>query len=228
MTQLLYGLDIRTSQTEIALPNVTLHAQLSIPDGARAIVIFAQGRGSCRQNAVDTYLATGFQHAGFATLLPDLYTQEELQEDLEDAHIRFNVRMLNDRLTAITDWVTEQPATKRMTIGLMGASTGGAAALTVAANRPEAINAIACRGGRPDLAGVALRYVHAPTLLLVGENDQVVLSLNEIAADQLPYLHQLIPLPNTGHEFDEPGALEHLAAETLLWFTTYLTPNRAI
>jgi dienelactone hydrolase len=224
----LYGLEIQTSVVQIPLPNTTLEALLSIPDGARAIIVFAQGRGSCRSNAVDTFLAAQFQHAGFATLLPDLYTAEELQEDLQDAHVRFNVKMLGERLTGVADWLIQQPATRRMSVGFLGASTGGAAALTVSANRPETVNAVVCRTGRPDLTGDALPYVHAPTLLLVGENDHVILSLNEAAADQMPYTHKLIPITSAGHDFQEPGALEQLAAQALAWFTEYLAANRAI
>lgn len=223
----LFGLDVQSSQTHILLPQVALEAQLSLPDGAQAIILFAQGRGSARTNAIDTYLAAELQHSGFATLLLDLYTAAELREDLEDAHLRFNVRMLAERLTGVADFLVHNPATHHMTVGVIGASTGGAAALLAAASRPETIAAIACRSGRPDLAGGALRYVTAPTLLIVGENDRLVLALNESAADQLSCSHKLITVPNAGHEFREPGALEQLAGHTLQWFSGHLAPNRA-
>jgi putative phosphoribosyl transferase len=224
----LYGLDVQTSVTQIPLSSATLEGLLSIPDGARSIIVFAQGRGSCRNNAIDTFLATQLQHAGYATLLPDLYTPQELQQDMQDAHVRFNVRMLGERLTGVADWLVHHAATRHMTVGLLGASTGAAAAITTGANRPETTSAIVCRAGRPDLAGSALGYLHAPTLLLVGENDPVVISFNEQAADQMPHVHKLILVPNAGHEFQEPGALEQMAAHALQWFSGHLVPNRAL
>lgn len=224
----LFGLDILSTTVRIPAGDIELEGLLCIPDGARAIVAFAQGRGSSRTNAVDTYLAAELQHHGVATLLLDMYTPSELDEDTQDAHLRFNVRMLGDRLTAVADWLMNNPSTHHMVAGLMGASTGAAAALIAAGNRPEAINVIVCWAGRPDLAGDALRYVHSPTLLLVGENDHLVYSLNEFAIDQMTHVRKLIPVANAGHEFQELGALEHLADQACQWFNTYLTPNRAM
>ena len=224
----LFGLETKSSIIEIPLDDVALEGQLCLPDGARAVVVFAQGRGSCRTNAVDTFLAAQLQHAGYATLLADLYTPAELQEDIEDAHVRFNVRMLAHRLTGITDYLVHHASTHHMVTAFLGGSTGGAAALIVAANRPETVGAIVCRSARPDLAGNSLKYVHAPTLLLVGENDTLLLSLNERAADQLPYTHKLITIPNAGQNFQEAGVLEQFAVHALQWFSAYLTPNRAV
>jgi pimeloyl-ACP methyl ester carboxylesterase len=224
----LYELEIQTSTVQIPLPHVSLEAILAIPDGARSIVVFAQGRGSSRNNAVDTFQATQLQHAGFATLLLDLYTPKELQEDQQDAHLRFNVRMLGDRLTGVADWLIHHQTTHHMAVGFLAASTGAAATLIASANRPETIQAIACRSARPDLAGQALQYVTAPTLLVVGERDPLVLSLNELAMDKLSNVRKLVRIPRAGHDFEEPGVLEEASGHILAWFTDYLTPNRAV
>lgn len=224
----LYSLEVHTSPVQIALPDVTLEGLLGIPDGARSIIVFAQGRGSSRNNAIDTFLATEYQHAGLATLLLDLYTPAELEEDSFDAHLRFRTDMLGQRLTAVTDWMIHNTTTHPMSIGLMAASTGGAAAIIAAAARPEAINSLACRAARPDLARNALQYIHTPCLFIVGANDPLVAELNDAALAQMPPVGKLLQMPGVGHDFTEGGALEHLAFITVDFFTQHLPLNRAI
>lgn len=221
----LYGLDLHSAIVQIPLPHLTLEGDLCIPEGARAIVAFAQGRGSSRTNAVDAFLASQLHHAGFATLRVDLYTPQELLEDEQDAHLRFNVRMLGDRLIGVADWLIHEPRTHDMCVGLLAASTGAAAGLVASANRPETIQAIACRAARPDLAGQALHYVATPTLLVVGENDLLVLSLNELAMDKLTCVRKLVQIRGASHDFEEAGTMEEAAGRIVAWFTQYLTPN---
>lgn len=223
----LFGLDIHSETVQIPLGSATLEGTLSIPDGARSAIIFAQGRGHSRENAVDTCLAAEFQNQGYATLLLELYTPEELAEDAVDAHIRFNVPMLGDRLTQVTDWMVHSAPTHHMTFGFMAASTGAAGALIASGSRPDLVGAVVCRGGRPDLAGNALKFVEAPTLLVVGADDHVVVTLNERALQLLPASAAMEKMPGVGHEFAEPGALEQLGAIALSWFTKHLMPNRA-
>lgn len=223
----LFTLDVHCEAVKIPLPAATLEGTLSIPDGARSAVIFAQGRGHCRQNAVDTYLAAQFQNQGYATLLLELYTPREMDEDEFDGHIRFNVPMLGDRLTGVADWIARSGPTHHMSIGFMAASTGGAGALIAAANRADLVGAVVCRGARPDLAGTFLAHVEAPTLLIVGAQDNVVVGLNERALQLLPPGAAMETLAAVGHEFTEPGALEQLDALSLAWFNRHLTPNRA-
>lgn len=225
----LYSLDVRSSVVQLPVLGVELDALLSIPDGARSLILFAQGRGSSRQNAVDTYLAIEYQHAGFATMLLDLYTPAELDEDASDAHLRFRVSMLGQRLTGVTDWIVQNPTTRNMTIGIMAASTGGAASVITAVNRPEAISGLVCRSGRPDLAKDSLQYLQTPTLLIAGDNDPLLLAFNETARDAIPAnAARLIHMPGVGHDFAEPGAMENLSLLTTDWFSQHLALNRAI
>jgi dienelactone hydrolase len=225
----LYSLEVHSSLVQVPIAHAKLEGYLSIPDGARSAIIFAQGRGSARQNAIDTVLATHYQHSGIATLLLDLYTPAELDEDMQDAHLRFNTDMLGQRLTAAADWMVHSTTTRQLGLGVMAASTGGAAAMIAAAARPEAISAVACRAGRPDLAGQMLKYIQTPTLFLVGQNDPVVAKFNEAALDQMPSgFGRIVTLPGVGHEFTETGALETLASITTDWFGEKLPQNRAI
>ena len=223
----LFGLDVQTSEVLIPLGDSELQGHLSIPDGAQSIIVLAEGNGSGLINAADSFLTQEAVHFGFATLQVDLYTRKELADDSQCGFLRFAVKRLNERLSGTVDWLFHQPATQHMAVGLMGASTGAAAALMTAAGRPETIGAVVCRGGRPDLAGALLQFVHAPTLLIVGENDHLVADLNREVMDRLPLKRQMMVVPGAGHQFEEPGALEQVASASNQWFLDHLIPNRA-
>src|SRR6266545_204257 len=165
----------------IAAGSVTLEGNLSLPEGARGVVLFAHGSGSSRHSPRNRYVAQLLNEAGLATLLVDLLTSDEEAIDLRTAHLRFDIGLLARRLVDATDWLTRYPATEGLAVGYFGASTGGGAALVAAAERPDAVGAVVSRGGRPDLAGAALPRVSAPTLLVVGGEDTVVVELNEQA-----------------------------------------------
>jgi dienelactone hydrolase len=160
--------------------------------------------------------------AGIATLLIDLLTAEEEAFDTETAALRFNIDLLAERLLFITSWLQHQPATENLRLGYFGASTGAAAALVAAAKQPDAVKAVVSRGGRPDLAGHHLRAVRAPTLLIVGGNDHVVIELNRQAAAELKTEYRLEIIPGASHLFQEPGTLEHVAILAQEWFEDHL------
>src|SRR5919202_6796978 len=171
---------------EVSGQEVKLEAKLSIPRNAQGIVIFAHGSGSSRHSPRNRYVAQVLQNEGIATLLIDLLTEEEEEIDLQTRHLRFDIGLLAKRLIGATDWLKQNSESKDFKVGYFGASTGAAAALVAAVERPNTINAIVSRGGRPDLAGIdTLRKVQAPTLLIVGENDKQVIQLNEKALEQL-------------------------------------------
>jgi dienelactone hydrolase len=223
----LFGLDVQTSEVLIPLGDSELQGHLSVPDGAQSVIVLAEGNGSGLINAADSFLTQEALHVGFAALQVDLYTRKELGEDSHCGYLRFAVKRLNERLSGTVDWLFHQSATQHMAVGLMGSSTGAAAALMTAAGRPETIGAVVCRGGRPDLAGDLLQFVHAPTLLIVGENDHLVADLNREVLDRLPLKRQMIVVPGAGHQFEETGALEQVAAAANQWFFDHLIPNRA-
>jgi putative phosphoribosyl transferase len=193
-----------------------------MPEDSAAIVVFAHGSGSSRQSPRNKYVAQALNDAGIVTLLIDLLTADEEAVDLETAHLRFNIDLLAERLSATTNWLRTQAATEKLHLGYFGASTGAAAALVAAARNPQAVGAIVSRGGRPDLAGPYLAGVHAPTLLIVGGNDPVVLELNREAAAELSAPYQIEIIPGAGHLFEEPGALEHVAILAREWFEDHL------
>jgi putative phosphoribosyl transferase len=199
-----------------------LKGDLTIPRGAPAIVLFAHGSGSSRRSPRNRKVAQVLREGGLATLLIDLLTPEEEQVDLETAELRFNIGLLAERLTGAADWLRENPATSNLKIGYFGASTGAGAALVAAAARPESAGAIVSRGGRPDLAGGALEYVRAPTLLLVGGLDVPVIHLNREAFDRLHCEKRLEIVPNASHLFEEAGALEKVAQLAREWFQLHL------
>jgi dienelactone hydrolase len=161
-------------------------------------------------------------NAGLATLLIDLLTEEEEMIDLQTAEIRFDIRLLAERLGGVTDWLAGEPSTAPLSIGYFGASTGAAAALIAAADRPRTVRAIVSRGGRPDLAEPLLRRVRQPTLLIVGGADDVVIQLNRQALKELGGIKRLVIIPGATHLFEEPGALEQVAALASQWFLRYL------
>lgn len=204
------------------IPGARLEGDLTIPTGARGIVVFAHGSGSSRRSARNRHVATVLVNGGFATLLFDLLTSREEEIDQRTAELRFNIRLLSERLVEVTDWLQSEPSTREFRIGYFGASTGAAAALVAATQRPDNVATVVSRGGRPDLAGGALADVHAPTLLVVGGADPVVLDLNREAYQLLRTERALEIVPGATHLFEEPGALDQVADLALDWFSRYL------
>lgn len=205
-------------QVQIPIGTVSLEGILSIPTGARGIVIFAHGSGSSRLSPRNTYVAGIMQEAGLGTLLFDLLTREE---DTVYA-TRFDIDLLADRLAGATRWLAGRPEGKGTVLGYFGSSTGAAAALQGAAELGESIRAVVSRGGRPDLAMPCLAKVAAPTLLIVGEHDREVLRLNREALAQLAAPKELAVVPGATHLFEEPGTLEEAARLAKEWFVRYL------
>ena len=201
---------------------VTLEGNLGVPTGAHGVVLFAHGSGSSRHSPRNRYVAGVLREARLATLLMDLLTADEEAIDLQTQRLRFDISLLADRLVGATDWLAQDPATRGLDIGYFGASTGAAAALVAAAERPDAVSAIVSRGGRPDLAGAALARVRAPTLLIVGGNDVPVIGMNQEAMAQLHVETRLEIVPGATHLFEEPGALEEVARLAREWFERYL------
>ena len=208
---------------QVPVGAVTLDGNLGVPAGARGIVLFAHGSGSSRHSPRNRYVAGVLREAGLATLLMDLLTADEEAIDLQTQRLRFDISLLADRLVGATDWLAQNPETRDLTIGYFGASTGAAAALVAAAQRPDAVGAIVSRGGRPDLAGAALARVRAPTLLIVGGNDIPVIGMNQEAMAQLHAETKLEIVPGATHLFEEPGALEEVARLARAWFERYLS-----
>ncbi len=207
---------------QIPAGSVTLEGNLSIPDRARAVILFAHGSGSSRHSPRNRFVARVLNDAGLATLLTDLLTADEEEVDEVTRRLRFDIILLAQRLVAITDWLAVQPEAQEMRIGYFGASTGAAAALVAAAERPAVVGAIVSRGGRPDLAGPALSRVQAPALLIVGGHDFPVLELNRQALRELRGEAELSIVPGATHLFEEPGALEEVARLSAQWFTRHL------
>jgi len=201
---------------------VDLLGDLRIPPGARGIVVFAHGSGSGRRSPRNRFVADVLVKAGLATLLIDLLTQEEEMIDLQTAELRFDIRLLAERLGGVTDWLAGEPSAAGLSTGYFGASTGAAAALIAGSDRPERVRAIVSRGGRPDLAGPVLPRVRQPTLLIVGGDDDVVIELNRQALRELSGIKQMMIVPGATHLFEEPGALEQVAALAGEWFLRYL------
>jgi pimeloyl-ACP methyl ester carboxylesterase len=201
---------------------VTLEGNLTLPPDAQAVVLFAHGSGSSRHSPRNRYVARLLNEAKLATLLIDLLTLHEEAIDASTAQLRFDIDLLAQRLVDATDWLSQFPDTKHLRIGYFGASTGAAAALVAAAERPDQVRAIVSRGGRPDLAGSALPRVRAPTLLIVGGNDAQVIQLNQMALAQLRSEKQLVIIPGATHLFVEPGALDKVALLAREWFQRHL------
>ncbi len=217
-------MSVRTSVT-VPAGTARLAGDLAVPEGARGVVLFAHGSGSGRHSPRNRQVAAALGQAGLATLLLDLLTEEEEAVDRDRAELRFDIALLAGRLMAAMDWLAGDPRTSALPIGLFGASTGAAAALVAAAERPLQIAAVVSRGGRPDLAGPSLGLVRAPTLLVVGGRDRVVLELNRSAAEQLGVEQRLEIVPDATHLFEEPGALERVAALAADWFRRWLAPD---
>jgi len=207
----------------IATGNVKLEGNLESPAGATGVVLFAHGSGSGRHSPRNRYVAERLRDAGLGTLLIDLLTESEERIDSHTAHLRFNIPLLADRLVGAIDWLGGDTRTAALPVGLFGASTGAAAALVAAAQRPERVAAIVSRGGRPDLAGEALAVVRAPTLLIVGGDDDVVITLNRHALARVESpVKELVIIPGAGHLFEEPGKLAEGARLAADWFARHL------
>jgi dienelactone hydrolase len=202
------------SEVALELAGAAVGGTLTEPEEARGLVVFAHGSGSSRFSPRNRQVADVLHGTGLATLLVDLLTEEEEQVDLRTRELRFDIGLLGERVTAAVDWATE----RGLPIGAFGASTGAAAALVAAAERPVAVRAVVSRGGRPDLAGEALRRVGAPTLLIVGGADPVVLDLNREAMEQMTAETSLEVVPGATHLFEEPGALDRVAELARDWF----------
>src|SRR4051794_37216656 len=203
---------------------VTLEGDLDMPPKARGVVLFAHGSGSSRHSPRNRFVAGKLQEWGLGTLLIDLLTREEEAVDVRTARLRFDIGLLAERLVGATDWLAEDPDTRGLKIGYFGASTGGGAALVAAAERPDVVGAVVSRGGRPDLAGPALLHVRAPTLLIVGGDDEPVIGMNREALEQLRSEKRLEIVAGATHLFEEPGALEVVAGLAGRWFRQHLMP----
>jgi putative phosphoribosyl transferase len=206
----------------IPLDTGEIEGDLNIPEQSTALIVFVHGSGSSRHSPRNKYVARALNEARMATLLIDLLTPDEEAIDRETGEIRFDINLLAGRLSAVTNWLRTQDATEKLHIGYFGASTGAAAALVAAAKHQEVVGAVVSRGGRPDLAGAHLQSVHAPTLLIVGGNDPIVIELNRQAASELKAEYRIEIIPGAGHLFEEPGALEHVAILAREWFEDHL------
>lgn len=209
-------------EVQIPAGRALLSGHLTIPENAIGLVLFAHGSGSSRHSPRNQFVARALNDAGLATSLFDLLTREEEAVDMRTGEHRFNIRLLADRLIHATKWVKQQEQTRDLRVGYFGSSTGGGAALVAAAEIPQDVGAVVSRGGRPDLAGDALPKVQAPTLLIVGGNDDVVIELNEMARDQMRCEVKLEIVPGATHLFEEPGALEQVAKLASDWFVSHL------
>ena len=208
-------------------PGAVLDADLCLPDGASALVIFAHGSGSSRHSPRNRTVAEALQRARLGTLLLDLLTEDEERTDVVTAEFRFDIPMLAARVVAALDWARAGEKTAGLPLGLFGASTGAAAALMAAAERPAIVRAVVSRGGRPDLADAALARVGAPTLLVVGGRDEVVIDLNRQAAARLVVENRVEIVPGATHLFEEPGALNEVALLAADWFARHLALARS-
>ena len=206
--------------TEVRIPSerAVLSGTLTIPENTTALVLFAHGSGSSRHSPRNQFVARTLNGARLGTLLFDLLTSEEEALDIHTREHRFNISLLAERLVHATKWARQQKETRDLHIGYFGSSTGGAAALVAAAELRQDVGAVVSRGGRPDLAGAALPIVKAPTLLIVGGNDEIVIELNEKGRDQMRCEVKLEIIPGATHLFEEPGALERVAKLASDWF----------
>ena len=214
--------------SEVIIPSeaAMLRGTLTVPDGASTLVLFAHGSGSSRHSPRNQFVARTLNGARLATLLLGLLTREEEAVDAHTAQHRFNISLLAERLVHATKWAMDQPSTRELSLAYFGASTGGGAALVAAAELPRDIGAVVSRGGRPDLAGDALPKVQAPTLLIVGGEDDVVITLNEQARARMQCEVKLEIVPGATHLFEEPGALERVAQLATDWFLHRTLPKR--
>ena len=209
-------------EVEIPVGALRLQGELTIPDGAIGVVLFAHGSGSSRHSPRNRFIARTLCDAGVGTLLFDLLSREEEAVDAVTAELRFDIGLLAERLVEATRWLRRQPDTSDMPVGYFGASTGGGAALVAAATLGNEVRAVVSRGGRPDLAGDALEAVRTPTLLIVGGLDGPVIGMNQAASDRLACVKELSIVPGATHLFEEPGTLEEVARQAAAWFRRHL------
>jgi dienelactone hydrolase len=207
---------------QIISGQATLHGNLLLPEEAKGLVAFAHGSGSSRHSPRNKFVADALRDVGLATLLFDLLTLEEEAEDLITGRQRFDIDLLANRLVGVTDWLQDNEQLSNLKLGYFGASTGAAAALVAAAERPDVVKAVVSRGGRPDLAYPVLEKVKAPTMLIVGGNDYLVIDMNKKALDGLSAAKDLVIVPGATHLFEEPGTLEQVAHHAGRWFLKYL------
>ncbi len=217
-----YSVDIQHPVT-IPSKNVYLNGFILIPEEARGVVIFVHGSGSSRFSSRNQYVASTLNEGKYATLLFDLLTSQEDIIDNVTREFRFDIHLLASRLIDVIHWCNKEFAPSHFPIGLFGSSTGGGAALVAAAQEPQLVNAIVSRGGRPDLAGNYLPQVKAPTLLIVGGDDEVVIGLNQQAMSQMNCVTQLDIVPGATHLFEEPGKLLEVSNLAKKWFDQYCT-----
>lgn len=214
-------------EVHIPVRHALLQGELRLPAQAGGVVLFAHGSGSSRHSPRNQFVARIIREAGIGTLLFDLLTREEEAEDERTRALRFDIDLLADRLVTATKWIMTWPDTRHLPLGYFGASTGGGAALAAAARMGDAIGAVVSRGGRPDLAGDALPHVRAPTLLIVGGLDDVVLELNEQALARLHCEKELVIVPGARHLFEEPGTLGQVAKTSAGWFHRHLSSMKS-
>lgn len=212
----------RGKPVHVSVDSTTIEGNLSVPEGAEGIVLFAHGAGSSRQSPRNNFVADELRTGGLATLLIDLLTPEEKEIDRRTRRIRFDIDRLGERVVGTTEWLLEQPETEDLNVGIFGSSTGAAGGLIAAAEKPEAVAAVVSRGGRVDMAESVLDQVRAPTLFIVGGKDLQVLSLNKQALAQLEAEKELEVVEGVGHLFEEPGALDEVARLTREWFQRHL------
>ena len=204
---------------EIPAGRRRLQGILTVPTGAEAVIVFAHGSGSGRLSPRNQFVARTLQEGGLATLLLDLLEEEEA----DDREKVFDIELLADRLWNAAEWLSQQTETASLRLGYFGASTGAGAALVAAARAPDIVGAVVSRGGRPDLAAPYLAAVQAPTLLIVGGDDEVVIGLNQQAMRWLRCPKEMVIIPGATHLFPEPGALEEVASLAKQWFVRHIT-----
>jgi putative phosphoribosyl transferase len=214
--------DADTRDVVVPAGPATVAGSLAVPPDAFGVVLFAHGSGSSRHSPRNLYVASELNRASLATLLIDLLTPEEEDLDVRTGQLRFDIALLAERLVGATGWLKELSDTRHLDVGYFGASTGAGAALVAAAEIPEGIGAVVSRGGRPDLAGDALAKVRAPTLLIVGGDDVPVIGMNRSAQERLSCETRLEIVDGASHLFEEPGALQRVAALARDWFVTHL------
>lgn len=211
-----------TTELLIETTDAELPGDLVLPRDSDALIVFAHGSGSSRRSGRNRQVAAALEGAGFGTLLFDLLTLQEEAVDQHTAEFRFDIPLIGRRMTDVVDWLERAGETSGLEVGLFGASTGAAAALIAAAERPRRISAVVSRGGRPDLAVGVLDRVDAPTLLIVGERDTEVIRLNEMARSHLRAECEVEIVPGATHLFEEPGALDHVSVLATSWFQRHM------
>ncbi len=215
---------VSMEDVRVSAGDVLLDGYLSVPEAAGGIVVFVHGSGSSRNSPRNQFVARELQSSGLATLLFDLLTPREEEQEMFTRHLRFNIELLAERLVGATEWVMENSRTRDLPIGYFGASTGAAAALVAAAQYPTVVRAVVSRGGRPDLAGALLGQVNTPTLLIVGGRDEPVIEMNRSALESLTGEKRLEIVPGATHLFEEAGTLEEVARLAAGWFERHLVP----